>query len=355
MALRAALVLLFVCTAVQATPNVLNGNDHADNFISPAINTVLGSGHVDTDIFVDYDPGVTIVGTLINDSTNGSLSFKSVNHGTTANHAPYTVLNLSYCCYTPLNDLDEYGALLANATVFTNPLAKAVGGALPVGTGPPVVFVSSSSQNSTDGGSGWGIEFGLSSNYLGLTTSSDSATSAGLAGMLAALSFNHPTWNWFDIKAALRQTAGNWATGWSSTTYGYGFINWSSANGLSSPSAFYLQPPGINIIVHQSYAQVTLLPYRQTRRSFEVIYSVNPAYSWPVKNEYTSTDIAASGGTLLYTSNGTDVTPIFNYFPASSGTTTLIAFTADGLGNFSRVEAFSPNSVTITVTGVCRK
>ncbi len=74
---------------------------------------------------------------------------------------------------------------------------------------------------------------------------------------------------------------------------------------------------------------VTLYPFRQTRRSFEVVYRIPSSYHWPLKNEYTSADIAAAGGTLLYTSNGSDNIPQFTYNATVAGTIDLVAFTTD--------------------------
>ena len=90
-----------------------------------------------------------------------------------------------------------------------------------------------------------------------------------------------------------------------------------------------------------SLLEVTLYPFRQTRRSFEVVYRISASYKWPLKNEYTSADIAASAGTLVYTSSGSDSIPRFTYTPGAAGTVNLVAFTTDGLGNYSRVEEFS--------------
>jgi hypothetical protein len=78
------------------------------------------------------------------------------------------------------------------------------------------------------------------------------------------------------------------------------------------------------------------------------VYRVSPSYKWPLKNEYTSTDVAASGGTLVYTSNGTDNTPSFTYTAGAAGTVDLVAFTTDGEGSYSRVEEFSVMSESMT-------
>jgi hypothetical protein len=89
-------------------------------------------------------------------------------------------------------------------------------------------------------------------------------------------------------------------------------------------------------------AQITLYPFRQTRRSHEVIYSINPTYVWPAgKSELLSADLAAAGATLLYNSNGTDVIPTVSIARPTIAPLWIVAFTTDGAGHFSRVEEFS--------------
>lgn len=331
------------CALAQAAPSVLNDGTHAADKIAPAITATLGS----QPLFLDYSTS----GDFVANSSNVSNGYFAVGTTTpTVNHAVYAVINSSSCCYQSSYDQQYYATLIGQGTLFSSPMAVQVGGTLPAGTAPPVAFVSSSSQNSFNGGTGWGIEFGLSTSYLGLDTSADSWVSAEMAGFLAALLNNHPTWTPGDVKAALRVTAANWATGYDHTHFGYGLINWSAAN---SPGTLYLQPPGVMVQNNGYFAGITLFPFRQTRRVREVIYSVSAAYVWPVKNEYTTSDLTASGGTLLYTSNGTDVMPAFSYAPAASGTVTLIALTTDGSGNYSRVEEFSKQSITLTVGTAC--
>lgn len=336
----------------HAAPAVLVGGTHADTFVAPAVTATSGAGSVPN---IDYDQTNLGPSNLIPNSANTGYAFKSVASGATVNHAPYAVISASYCCYMASYDLTYYASLQGIQGIFSSPLAIKVGGALPLGTPPPVSFISSSSQNSTNGGSGWGIEFGLSASYLGLNTSEDSWVTAQLAGFAAALKVNHPTWNWFDIKAALRQTGGQWATGYNFSAFGYGFVNWPAANSLTGtgPGVMWLQPPGMYVTNNGFYAAITLLPFRQTRRVNEQIYSVSAAYSWPVKNEYTASDIAASGATLLYTSNGTDMTPVFNFVASVTGSITFVAFTLDGAGEFSRVEAFSKVTQALTVGSMC--
>lgn len=331
-----------------ATPSILNAQTHADDHIIPAIVAALGSNPLN----VDYDPTGS-VSTIVAQSVNASGSFRAV--GTTTpvvNHAPYAVINASLCCYNPTYDQSYYPALLSQNTTYTTPIGPMP---LPARTPPSSTMSAVTSPNSGDGASGWGTEFGLSVSYLGLDTSEDSWTSAEMAGFFAALLHNHPTWNLFELHAAFRQTAGNWATGYNNTTFGYGFVNWPAANAVTGTGAgvMWLQPPGFQIQNKGYYAIVTLYPFRQTRRANELIYSVSAAYTWPIKNEYSAADIAASGATLLYTSNGTDIMPQFVFAPVASGTVTLVPFTSDGSGGFSRVESFGTQSITLVVGTSC--
>ncbi len=344
-------------TASSATStrsvSVLNVGTHADTDIAPAINATLGTGFVDSSIFVDYDADPVIVSD-IPDATSTSTTYNSVATSIGDNHAPYGVINGSICCSKgEADDPTYYKALYSANAILSTPLAVPVGGALPAGTAPPTYNTASSSPNSNNGGTGWGIEFGLPASYLGLDTSADSWVSAEVAGLLAALEFVHPSWTWFDVKAALRQSASNWSSGYSHSAFGYGLINWSAASALGSASSLYLQPPGLNVASQQGAASITLYPFRQTRRANELVYAVNASYTWPMKNEYTQADIAASNATLVYTSNSADVTPGFQITPVATGTLNLMAFTVDSSGNYSRREEFSPVAISLTEGTTC--
>lgn len=347
-----ALCVVTLSVTASATTGVLQVNKHADTYIAPAINAALGVGHVDTDIFVDTTNGnFAVFSEVPGFLANTSASYASVASGATVNHAPYPIGGFSACCWTSAVDPQTYSALLSQHALFTMAYAASIN-VQPTGTQPPILTSSVSSSNSVNGGTGPGIEFALSAGYLGLDTSADSWDTAELAGFYISMEFQHPTWNVFDIKGAFRQTAANWATGYSEINYGYGALNYASATLVSAPSAVYLEPPMVSIQNNGFFAVITLYPFRQTRRDHEVIYSVNASYNWPVKNEYTASDIAASGATLLFTGNSTDTTPQFTYSPATSGTVTLVAFTTDGT-NFSRHESFSNRSISLTVGTSC--
>lgn len=347
-AVRRTIFTLLTCASAGsafAGPNVLDYTSHAGPNISQAVNAVLGTGFVDSSIYVDYDNNDPFY-----DFTNTSATFYSVATGTAVNHAPYAVVNESVCCSKGQgDDVAQYTALYAGGAIRSNAIAIQVGGQLAAGTAPPTLETTTSSPNSTNGGTGWGTEFGLSASYLGLDTTADSWTCGEMAGFLAALKYEHPSWSWFDVKAALRQTASNWSAGYTHTAFGYGYVNWQAADLIASTGSLYLQPPGMTVANASSggVATITLYPFRQARRAREVVYSVSPSYVWPTgRNEYTSADLAASGAVLVYTSNGTDATPTFNYNAGSnSAVVSLIAFTTDGNGNYSRVEEFSPVAV----------
>lgn len=350
---RIRLFLLALAGTVQAAPNVLFTpvNDPAGPTIAQAVNAGLGSGHVDVDIFIDKDSGAPQPSHAITNSNNAGATFQSVASGLNVNHQPYTIINWSATGLNGTPDSLFYSQLNSLGAVLT--IANGRGSTIRHGVQGGTV--QTSSQNSGDGSSGWGVEFGLSTTYNGINTNSDSVASAEMAGYIAALKFNHSTWNYWDIRGALRQTAANWVTGYDHTKFGYGYINWINANAVSAPSAVYLQGPNLVITNNGYYAMITLYPFRQTRRTVEAVYSVSASYVWPVKNEYTAADITASGATLLYTSNGTDVAPTFSYAPAVSGTVTFVAFTTDGSSNYSRVEEYSAQSMTFTVSGSCNK
>src|SRR5258708_2141353 len=136
-------------------PNVLSAGTHADIYIAPAIEAMLGQQVVDSGIYVDYDPPSNI-GSALNDSTSTSATLNSVSSGAVVNHAPYTVINGSYCCSRGEGDDASYYQILSNkGEILSIGFAKPVGGALPAGTAPPTLSTSASAPNSNNGGSGW--------------------------------------------------------------------------------------------------------------------------------------------------------------------------------------------------------
>lgn len=360
---------LLMCWASVAAPSYLNGGTHASfPYALNAFNAGLGqplSTAFPAGVNGDYVPDpAPLYSAMPAAMLNASGTYLAGNTTTPPiNHAPYALANLSFCCWStdgaflsfvPM-DTQLYNALQTQNAI----LAVSYGGSLalpnprPLNTQPPIVTTSGSATNSGDGATGGGIEFGLSPSYLGLNTSADSFISAEIAGFLLAMQYQHPTWNLQDIKGALRQTASNWATGYNPTAYGYGLLDYASATAVTSPAAVFLQPPEVGVQQFTGSLLVTLYPYRQARRVQEVLYSVNPSYVWPLKSEYTAADLVASGGTLLFTSNGALQTSTFTFVPLVSGSVTLLAFTTDGTGAYSRVESFSAQTFSLTVATMC--
>lgn len=333
------LIALIFVNVAQAAPGVLIFNPAADGggtLANASACATIGCNLV----VLDQDaPGAPLVA----DSGNSSATTitKLFTSSPPVNHAPYQVI-----AWPTTTDTHQYYAQL-QAQIGVISLAKGPGNAS--NHQLPAIATNTTSVGSDDGSTGWGVTYGISKNYLGLDTSSDSNDAGITAGFLAALLYNHGTWNAFDANAALRIGSANWPT-YDHTNYGFGLINWTTANAVAT---LYLQPPDMEIMNAGYYLTITLYPFRQSRRSAEVVYSVSSSYSWPRKNEYTAADIAASGGTLIYTSNGTDVTPQFSYAPAVSGTITLVAFTTDGSGNYSTEQEFSPISETVTLKSNC--
>jgi hypothetical protein len=297
----------------------------------------------------------------------------------------YQVINQSSTGFTLSYDQTNYNALEAGALVS----AMAFCGTANAGDYPPIAFttVLSSNAGTYSGadscGYAQGIEFSVSygggswipctlspCTGAGLDVTSPSATTEAMSATLAAMKSNHPTWTWGDIKAALRQTAGNWSSGYAASGaggLGYGNINYPSAVALSNASALYLQPPGLSVSSRGSYAALTLFPFQQTRRVADAVYvfTSNPASALQLlttagNNTLTYAQVNALGGTLIFQSSGTPATAqtVF-YFPPSSSTYYFVGFTVDNAtlssADFSRGETFSSLSVALTVSQSCSR
>jgi hypothetical protein len=363
LALAASVMLAFASApSAQAEPavTVLVNSAHGANQLVADFEILEPDVIVGTQVVIDRtvcDPSSTTFDpTFVADSQNSALSFYSVLTGSCGppitgeeNYAPYALLNQSFS--DPPSEPLNYTALEAYDQSLSLPFLGACDSGYGGCPQPPIYSTNVFSPDS--GNPAAGDEFEMSAGYLGFETSAPSWTTAAMSAVLAALRYEHPTWAAPDVVAALRQTASNWSSGYDAATGGYGTIDFSSADGISSTSELYLQPPLMIVANERYYATIKLYPFRQTRRAHEVIYSVNPSYQWPVKNEYTTSDIVASGATLLYTSNGTDITPVYTYEPSVSGTLTVIAFTTDGDGNYSRVESFSSQQAALIVGTAC--
>jgi hypothetical protein len=342
-----ALILTACQMSSAQQPAALINSAHGGDQLVTDIDLLKGSGYAGTSVAVDRTTAspsdVTFDSNIIADAVNTGRSNYSQVTSDEENNAPYSVLNNSFSGFSLSGwEFPNYAFLDENQVEDSWAYTLIA----PSGTPPPTVSTTITGVESNF--TGPGIEFGMSHDYEGFDTSAPSWVTAGLSAILLAMRADHPGFKWGDIIGALRQTAGNWASGYNPSNWGYGTIDYVDATAITSTANIYLQPP-ILMASSPSANEITLTiyPFRSTRRAYEVVYLVRVGYAWPVKNEYTTSDIAASGGTLIYTSNGTDEIPSATVsFSVAPGNYDLLGFTSDGAGHFSRYESFLPTPIS---------
>lgn len=376
-ACRLFLIFLFAGAAFASGPNVLSNTDHIVGDVTSAISILGGSNTVNQTCPSSTTPGVgcftnggpsfilntALIANAVDNTVAEYLAGTATSTGTPNSNVPYQILNQSSTGYHLTQyDQNVYSSLIANSQIYVMAYCGGPG----TGDAYPPIAASTILPNTTGSlasqtcGYALGIEFSMTAGYKGFATGSPSGTTEAFSGVYAVLGANHPTWTFADIKGALRQTASNWAAGYAPSatpggviSYGFGNIDYDSANAISSTNNIFLQSPGMTISNHGYYAIITLYPFRSTRRANEVVYIGG---TWPAasaSNELTASQIAAAGGTLVYSSNGTDIEPVFTYTPAVSGTATFRAFTLDSAGNGSRLESFAALVESFTVGMAC--
>jgi len=208
---------------------------------------------------------------------------------------------------------------------------------------PPAAFVT---VNKIGGKTGDGIEFGIPSTYMngkGMSATPSGVT-AQLAGLMACLKYLHPSWNWFDVKAALRSTAANYASGYDADRYGYGSIDYHRANALTKAARLPLFAPAAVPFTTKSQGgdQVNFFvnSFKQTRRATDALFkfSAPPAVHL---QELTLPEITARGGTWVFSGDLSKKKNIFTYKAKSDESIYFIWFTADSNGIYSRIEPYS--------------
>ena len=365
------LSLILACAPVFASgPNVLSNTDHIVSDVTAAISILSGSNTVDQTCPTGTTPGVScfsvggpgFVSALMLPSyaTNSVITNYLAGTATPANHAPYGVLNQSSTGYDLALDQSNYNALESAPALFVMAFC---GGPGSDGAYPPIAM-STILPNTTGPLSGntcgyaTGIEFSMTAGYKGFATGSPSGTTEAFSGVYAVLAANHPTWTWGDVKSALRQTASNWSGGYtafnaSGPGFGFGNIDYDSANAISSTASIYLQSPGMQLLNHGHYLTIVLYPFLTTRRAKEVVYIGG---TWPAAstgNELTAAQIASAGGTKIIDDGGATGTQSFTYAPAATGSAVFTALTLDASGNGSRVESFNSVSQSFVVGSAC--
>ena len=205
---------------------------------------------------------------------------------------------------------------------------------------PPAAFVT---VNRIGGKTGHGIEFGVPQGYMHGKGqgSTPSGVTAQLAGLMACLKFQHPQWNWFDVKAALRSTAANYPTGYNPRNYGYGVIDYPAANALRDAKALPLCPPAAVLRPLRGDAIFfSVNPFQQSRRVADALFKFKAAPA-PCLGELSLAGIVALGGQQVYLADVAKSGNSVGYRAAREETAYFVWFTKDAAGKFSRIEPYS--------------
>lgn len=331
-----ALVLL--CESlVVAVPNadavvkVLSNSRHAYSSITAAINLILGTGHIGTDIIVhstNLNNGYSL---CCSPMFNTTATYYDHNGAAVASQAPYQLYSSSFD--TGLGDTvsqyNQYDGVDAahNLALTTSP-----------NNAPPSFIIA-------PGGDGWpsrrGVEWTIDPTLF--CVSSLSCLTAGNAGIMAALRHQHPTWNWYDVKAALRQTGTNWSTGYDATDYGFGQVNHATATAFTDAEILLQAPSVATSTTAYGQRQFTVYPFKQTRRVKEVLFQfdTNPGFQ---ANELTLGDIQALGGVKITehaTTSATTTAPIYTAFTDDYFVWLTADNADDSLANFSRIDTYA--------------
>jgi hypothetical protein len=334
-------------TSAAAAPlKILSDSRHAYNCITSTIDLLLGTGHVGTDIIVHST----------NMGTSGPFSVNVRNAlATTATYydelgnpvssaAPYLIFTSS-CTGNTGDNTAEYNLSTTNDLAYNYGYSAD----LPAGTPPPAFRVSPGYGGYCTGP---GVEWVLDTSEITTGSGTLSCAEGANAGMMTVLRHNHPTWNWLDVKAALRQTGSNWATGYNQNAYGFGQVNYATANSFTD-NQLLLQPPEVKASLDSmKRVQFELYPFKQTRRVKDVLYQFPSAPSFQ-DGELTLDMITALGGTKVADYTGT-AAQVLQPLTQTAVNAYFVWFTADNgddrVAHFSRIDTYcilGPFSQTI--------
>lgn len=326
---------IFFCVGVkgaEATPiKILSNSRHAYDTIRSTIDQLLGRAHDPVTEFVIHSTAMD--STYAGASANVALSSTSrydESGALVASQAPYQIYTTSFTGYGG-DTVAEYN--LSATYDLTHNYAFTAS----TNSSPPAFHTA-------PGNGGWasasGVEWTI--DPVVFCSASLSCLTAANAGIMAWLRFNHPTWNWFDVKAGLRQSSTNWATGYNSATYGFGTTTSSTTNAFTD-NQILLQPPSTRIATSTGQIVFTVYPFKQTRRVKEVLFQFasNPGFQ---ANELTLAQIQALGGTKITEYTGTTATTSAPIFAAVTNAY-FVWFTADNstdsAASFSRIDTYS--------------
>ncbi|USN92017.1 MAG: right-handed parallel beta-helix repeat-containing protein [Candidatus Nomurabacteria bacterium] len=329
--------LVYGDNQVEAQVKVLSNSRHAYGDITNTIDQLLGAGHVGTDIIVDSTSmsGDTFSGGPAA-AINPNATYYDHTGAMVSSSAPYGINTTSYTGYTGdnvtiYNQYVSYDMTYNYAfTVSTN--------------SPPPIF------HTAPGNAGWGSSPGIEWTIpdgpeITFGGTSLSELTARNAGLMAVIKYNHPSWNWLDVKASLRQTASNWNTGYNSATYGFGVVSYASSTALTD-GEIKLQPPVARTTTN-AFGQntFTLYPYKQTRRVKEVLFQFdsNPGFQ---PGELSLNDVITThGGTKIMEYSDLTATSTLAPIITAFSDKYFAWFTADdandNTADFSRIDTYS--------------
>ncbi len=335
---------LFLCVTfgfsvekADAAVKILSDSRHAYTAITAAINLLAGTGHIGTDFIVHSTNMLDGTGFSANPADAISTTTQRYDHNSALvpSAGPYQIFTTSATGYpgdsvSRFNTYESYD-LTYNYAFSNSPV--------PPSTALPPIFHTS--IGSTTHTSNYGVEWSSDSTIFSYTDLS-SMTGAN-AGVMAVLRHNHPTWNWLDTKAALRQTATNFATGYNKSTYGFGRSSYVAANALTD-GQINLQPPAAIAATSTGQMLFTIYPFRQTRRVKEVLFQFSSSPGFQA-NELTLANIQALGGTKITEYTSTSATSSLATTYAALTNQYFVWFTADNAtdsaANFSRIDTYS--------------
>jgi len=173
-----------------------------------------------------------------------------------------------------------------------------------------------------DGSHGAGLE-------IQTDDSSTSAATARVAGVIAQILVDNPTWNFHDARQAIRQTCSNYSTGWVKET-GYGTMDKTAAKAVTS-----LEPMSPTRISVSNSSNVLTLSWVNPKDS------ANASTVISIYDEEPASDVEPVG---FYDSTGTsDTETIYG----KAGTYYIVFQGKNSNGDYSQVESFDYETVTL--------
>jgi hypothetical protein len=286
------------------------------------------------------DAGLSPVEVRISPSSPGSDSFLPPDRFIAdAKSAGATILSSSFSGWQSLYDSLLYQKLTQNGMVHVYAYVPST--PQPENAPPPSAFVT---VNRIGAKTGHGIEFGIPATYMNGKgqSSTPSGVTAQLAGLMACLKFQHPAWNWFDVKAALRQTAANYPTGYNPRNYGYGVVDYPAANALSDARQFPLFAPAAVLRPQRgNVLPFSINPFQQTRRAADALFKFRSAPALSL-SELSLAEIMDRGGQLILLGDSTKSgSNSAGYAVTREELAYFVWFTRDAAGRFSRIEPYS--------------